>query len=279
MLKKHCLVTGNLGFIASHLVERLQQDGHVVSGCDVKNMIDVRDYKFHERYDVIFHLAAKASIPASERDPLESHTHNVVGVLRLLEHARKSGSLFVFSSSSSIYGVAEEPTLETELPKPMTPYAFQKWEAEQYCQYYWNLGVRSCALRYFNVYGEGQERANEGENPLVLTTFLNQKKLGQPLTIVGDGEQRRDFVYVKDVVEANVAAAKWLKTANDFEAFNVGSGQNYSINEIAEIIDPGGQRSYLPARREPRSNLADVSKIRSIGWQPKTSLVHWLGST
>ena len=274
-----CLITGVQGFIASHLYNRLLELGAKVSGCDIKNMIDIRTYNFHEKYDVIFHLAANASIPQSINNPAESHSHNVLGTLRILEYARKIGAKLVFSSSSSIYGEPDTiPTSEDAQPKPMMPYALQKLECEQYLWLYWNLyGVKSVALRYFNVFGEGQENANGGgDSSLCLANFIRQKKNGEPLTIVGTGEQRRDFVYVKDVAEANIKAAEWLEN-NNFEIFNVGSGENHSISEVADMIDLNGQRVYLPARVEPQNGLADITKTKDmLGFEAKTKLEEWL---
>jgi len=275
----HCLITGVQGFIASHLNARLLELGAKVSGCDIKNMIDIRTYNFHEKYDVIFHLAANASIPQSLENPAESHSHNVLGTLRILEYAKKIGARVIFSSSSSIYGEPDIiPTPEDSQPKPMMPYALQKLECEQYLWLYWNLyGVKSVALRYFNVFGEGQEFANGGgDSSLCLANFLRQKKNREPLTIVGTGEQRRDFVYVKDVVKANIKAAEWLEN-NNFEIFNVGSGENYSINEVANMVDSNGQRVYLPARIEPQNGLADITKVKNmLGFEAKVKLEEWL---
>lgn len=274
------LVTGANGFIGSHLLNRLIELGAVVSGYDIKNMVDIRTHHFHEKYDVIFHLAANASIPQSLKDPLESHSHNVYGTLRILEYAKKIGAKVVFSSSSSIYGEPDTiPTPETAYSKPLIPYALQKLECEQYMWLYWNLyGVKSVALRYFNVFGENQEIANGGgDSSLALANFLRQKKDGEPLTIVGDGEQRRDFVYVKDVAEANIRAAEWLEKVERFEVFNIGSGQNYSINEIANMIDPQGQRIQLPPRQEPKVGLANISKAKELlKWEPKISIKEWI---
>ena len=272
------LATGNMGFIGSHLMERLQQDGHWVSGCDIKNMIDIRTYNFHEKYDVIFHLAANASIPQSIENPIESHSHNVIGTLRILEYAKKIGAGIVFSSSSSVYGEPENtPTKETEPFKPMMPYALNKIECEQYLWLYWQLyGVKSVILRYFNVFGEGQENANGGgDSSLCLANFLRQYKEKKELTIVGDGEQRRDFIYVKDVVEANLKAAEYLDKAEQLEVFNIGSGINYSVNEVADMIKK--ERTYLPPRVEPKIGLADITKAKELlHWKPQIKLETWI---
>ncbi len=249
------LIAGSEGFIGSHLKEKLPNADCI----DLKLGQDIRTYKFTEKYDIIYHVAAKASIPHSFENPIESHSHNVMGTLRILEHARKTGAKVVFSSSSSVYEM-------------MSPYAVQKKQVEDYLKLYWTLGVKSVALRYFNVFGERQEIANGGY-ALVLAKFLNQKKYGLPLTIVGTGEQRRDFVYVGDVVDANIRAGEWLDNATEFQVFDVGSGENISINEMADII--GGAREMLPPRQEPFSNKADKNKFLP-NWQPKVKLLDWL---
>lgn len=267
-----CLITGYLGFIGNNLSERLGFPG----GIDIKNYQDIRTFDFKEKFDVIFHLAAQASIPKSFENPVESHSHNVMGTLRILEYARKTGAKVVFSSSSSVYGEAETPTKEDAPKNPVSPYAAQKLMCEEYMKLYWKLGVKSCALRYFNVFGEGQDKANGGYS-LALSIFMKQFKEGKPFTIVGDGEQRRDFVYVKDVVRANILAAEYLDEAKGFEAFNIGGGKNYSINQVANTIGKDHPRINLPPRMEPRENLADITKAKELlKWEPKTTLEAWL---
>ena len=254
------LCTGSRGFIGSHLLEELGGDG-----IDIKNgaLQDVRHFISGKNYDVIFHAAAQASIPLSFENPELSHSHNVAGTLHMLEYARKTGAKVVFCSSSSVYEL-------------MSPYALQKSICEQYMKFYWSLGVKSIALRYFNVFGERQELANGG-NALALSIFLRQWKDGEPFTIVGTGEQRRDFVYVKDVVDANRKAAEFLETATQFEVFDIGSGVNYSILEVADMIRKDHPKIFLPPRVEPFENLADVSKAKELlGWSPKVSLPSWL---
>src|SRR3990167_7101905 len=254
------LITGHSGFIGSHLFEDLGGDG-----IDLKDGQDIRTFDFQNPYKTIFHAAAQASIPLSFEQPLESHTHNVVGTLRVLEYAKKIGANVVFCSSSSIYDM-------------MSPYAFQKYECEKYMEHYWRLGVKSCALRYFNVFGERQELANGGYT-LVLSRFLKQYKNREPFTIVGTGKQRRDFIYIKDVVEANRLAAQFLETAEGFEVFDIGYGENHSVNELAKMIDPKHKRVKLPPRIEPFENLADTKKAQELlGWSPKVSVEQWIKS-
>jgi UDP-glucose 4-epimerase len=252
------MVTGSSGFIGGHLLEAVGG-----TGLDLKEGNDIRVCEFPDE-KVIFHCAAQASIPKSLEDPLESYSHNVEGTIRVLKHALKTGASVVFSSSSSVY----HPN--------SSPYAEQKAICEEFLETYWDLGVKSVALRYFNVFGERQEIANEGE-ALVLARFLAQYKRGEPFTIYGNGLQRRDFVYVKDVVDANIKAVEFLKTAKKFEVIDIGSGTNYSINAIADMIDKDHPRINLPPRDEPFENLADISKAKELlGWEPKTTLEAWL---
>ena len=271
------LITGGRGFVGSHVLEAFP-DAAVV---DLKDGNDIRTFEFPP-CDVIFHLAARAAIPESFSDPLVTNDHNVVGTLRVLEHARRCGARVVFSSSSSVYGEPEQtPTREDSQLDPFSPYAASKLICEQYMRLYWRLGVKSCALRYYNVFGERQELANGGgDSSLALGIFLRQWRDQDPFTIVGTGEQRRDFVYVKDVVRANLMAAEWLKTAGRFEAFNVGSGVNYSINEVTGMIAKDHPGISLPPRPEPLVGLADISKIQDLlGWSAGTTLPEWIQLT
>jgi UDP-glucose 4-epimerase len=249
-------VSGGMGFIGSHIVDYCQKAGWDVDVWDIKNGRDVRLFGLCEtkKFDVIFHLAAQASIPKSEENPIESHGHNVIGTLKVLEYARKSGSKIVFSSSSSVYALD-------------SPYSLQKKQCEEYLDFYRKYGVRSCALRYFNVFGERQELANEGYS-LVLSRFLQQHKDGVPFTIYGTGKQRRDFVYINDVVSANILAI------DQKGVFDVGRGENTSVNELTDMIDPTHPREHLPPRKEVFANKAERSKWLP-GWEPTISIKQW----
>ena len=252
-------------------------NAHVI---DRKSGEDIRTYDFHGDYDVIYHLAANASIPQSIENPQETHTHSVLGTIRVLEYARRIGARVVFSSSSSVYGnPLEVPTTENCPTRPMVPYALQKLECEQYLKLYWDLyGVKGVAFRYMNVFGEGQENANGGgDSALALGNFLGQYRDGKPFTVVGTGEQRRDFIYAGDIAEANIKAAEWLKTAESFEIFNLGSGINHSVNEVCSMISSEHPRVFLPPRIEPPIGLADITKAKKIlGWSPTISLESWI---
>ena len=200
-----------------------------------------------------------------------------MGTCNLLQLAREFDvKRFIFSSTSSVYGLKNEPPLKEDYPRDcLNPYSVTKAAAEDLCQMYTSLyGLETVIFRYFNVYGERQPAG--GQYAPVIGIFQKQAREGKAMTITGDGEQRRDFTYVKDVVEANMLA---LTTQNEKaigEIFNIGAGNNYSVNEIADMI--GGGRSYIDAREgEARVTLADISKARDIlGWEPRVKVQEWV---
>lgn len=285
-MKTKVLVTGSCGFIGHHLVRRLIADGFYVIGID--NLVAGKAEYAHdsnlfrsisileltpedfEGVEYVFHLAALPRVPYSwERPELTNHV-NIGGTVRVLESAKRAGvKKVIYSSSSSAYGNQKTlPLREDMVPNPLSPYAVQKLAAEYYCEAYRLAGLlETVSLRYFNVFGEEQP----ADNPYtgVLTRFLDLKKEKKALTITGDGEQTRDFTYVGDVVEANIQAMKWSGV------FNIGTGVRYSINEVAKMI--GGETKYIEARKgECRHTLADNSKAREAGWEPKTDLKTWI---
>jgi UDP-glucose 4-epimerase len=286
------VVTGGCGFIGSHLVERLLADGHQVTVVDnlatghLDNLgqcrkhpglhlmeADVADGEAIRSafpgVDWVFHLAGLTAIVPSVECPTDYFHANVAGTLQVLEAARCAGvKRFVYAASSSCYGLAEQfPTPETAPARPEHPYGLTKHLGEQlalhWCQVY-KLPVVS--LRFFNVYGP--RARSSGAYGAVFGVFLAQKLAGQPLTVVGDGTQTRDFTFVTDVVEACVRAAQSDLTG---EVLNVGSGGNYSVNQLVELL--GGQVVHLPERPgEPHCTFADISKIKALlGWQPRFS--------
>tara|TARA_R100001377_G_scaffold27893_1_gene15021 strand:- start:123 stop:1115 length:993 start_codon:yes stop_codon:yes gene_type:complete len=228
-----------------------------------------------EGVDTVFHLAARPSVPASIKDPVGSNAINVSGTLNMLELSREAGvRRFVFSSSSSVYGDIEVfPTPETSPTTCLSPYATQKLIGEQYCQLYSRVyGLETVSLRYFNAYGEGMP--TQGAYCNVMGAFSVAKKEEKTLKIFGDGSQRRDFTYVKDIAKANLLAASSVKVGSG-ECINIGTGTNSSIQEVANIF--GGPFEYLPKRLEPSQSLADNTKAKELlGWLPTINVKDWL---
>jgi len=287
---KH-LVTGGGGFIGSHLVKALINEDNEVVVIDKEGRFS-DDYEFiyadisKEDYnlkilealkgvDTVFHLAAKARVQPSIEHPIEFNETNVTGTLTLLELCREAGvRRFVFSSSSSVYGdTTTFPTPETAPTGPMSPYGLQKLIGEQYCQLYAQIhDIETVSLRYFNVYGE--DAPTTGAYCLVMGTFTRLKSEGKPLIIYGNGEQRRDFTYVQDVVRANILASKSDKVGKG-EVINIGNGDNRSIQQIADVF--GGPFDYLPKRLEPFQTLADNNKAKELlSWNPTGNVEEWL---
>ena len=287
------LVTGGAGFIGSNLVDELAKLNHQVFVIDNLSFgrkeylnpkakfykKDIRDYKsitpLFKRIDCVFHLAALARIQPSIKNPKESFENNVLGTFNVLLAAREHKvKKFVYSASSSAYGDQKSTPLKEDMrPDLKNPYALFKYNGEELCELFYKLyGLPTVCLRYFNVYGERQ--AIEGAYATVIGIFLNQKKFGQALTIVGDGEQRRDFTYVKDVAKANILAMKSKKAVG--QLINIGSGKNYSMNQVAAIISKNSK--FIPYRLgESRVTLADTSKAKNIlGWKSTTNLRDWL---
>lgn len=290
------LVTGGAGFIGSTLVDRLIADGHTVTVIDNESAdsneqfywneharnykYDVRDYtmvrKLYEGQDAVFHFAADARIQPSIEDPLKAFENNIIGTATVLECARVCGvKRVVYSSTSAAYGLANTPPLlETAPTDCLNPYSVSKVSGESICKLYARLyGMETVTFRYFNVYGERQPI--RGQYAPVIGIFLRQRAAGEPMTIVGDGEQRRDFTYVGDVVNANILAAT-AKTLPWGEVYNIGTGSSYSINEVAKLM--GGETVFVPPRlAESRISLADSSKATDVlGWTAQVRLEDWI---
>ncbi len=281
-------VTGGAGFIGSHLVERLLADGHTVTVIDnlctgrlenisnkalrltnVSNDVErLPAWASPQSIDWVFHLAALADIVPSVERPGDYHRANVDGTFRVLQWALSAGcKRFIYAASSSCYGLAKEfPTPEDAPISPQYPYALTKWVGEQYALHWMQVyGLPVVSLRLFNVFGPRQRTA--GTYGAVLGVFLAQKANGEPMTIVGDGTQTRDFTYVTDVVDAMVKAAESDVTG----VFNVGSGGTYSVDSLADLI--GGNRIHIPKRPgEPECTWADTRKIQqALGWKPRVA--------
>ena len=306
-----CLVTGGVGFIGSNLVDKLIDEGHEVgiidnlSTSDKSNInpkakfynLDITmnnmsnktgnavkqlgwpfdNWNVFKDVDVVFHLAALARVQPSIENPIKYHNTNVTGTLKMLKAAVNNNvKRFVFTSSSSVYGdVREEdlPTTEEHPTNPMSPYALHKLIGEQYCKLFSELyGLETVCLRYFNVYGERQPI--EGAYTLVMGAFAKQLLDGKPMTINGDGEQRRDFTYVGDVVDANIKAMNYPLELNG-DIFNIGNGDNRSVNQIATMM--GGKRVHIEPVIEPKETLADNSKVKkTLNWKPTQDLKEWI---
>ena len=283
------VVTGGAGFIGSHLVNRLLDDGFEVSvidnllsgkkenvdsrakffKADIRNEKEIAEVFKDAKY--VFHLAAIPSVQYSIENPEETSEVNLLGTINVLNLAKNAGvKRVIYTSSSAVYGdVKSLPTKENDEINPKSPYALQKYAGELYCKLFSEIyGIETVCLRYFNVYGEGQSSVGAYASVIAKFLELNGKKL--PLTIFGDGKQTRDFINVSDVARANILAATSDKVGRG-ESINIGSGKRYSVNEIAKIF--GGEIKYLPPRIEPKDSMSDISKAKSLlDWEPNISL-------
>ena len=289
------IVTGGAGFIGSNLVDKLIEQGIEVTvlddlstgkkeninpkatfiKCDISTASQVDLTFYINGADVVFHTAAKARVQPSIDDPLTFNKANVDGTLNMLYASHTVGiKRFVYSASSSAYGNATRfPTPEEHSTDPLSPYGLQKYIGEQYCKVFSKVyGLDTVSLRYFNVYGE--RMLLEGAYCLVLGIFAKQMLEEKPLTINNDGKQRRDFTYVGDIVNANILTATRTEPFNG-DVFNVGNGENYSINEVAKMF--GGKTIKGKDVLEPFQTLADNSKIRlMLDWEPWGDLSSWI---
>jgi len=285
------LVTGGAGFIGSHLVEELLTNGHHVRlfdnfstgrleniehiqsaqleivKCDITD--DVKVQQSMRDIDYVFHLAALADIVPSIGQPLKYHHSNVNGTVSMLIASQEAKvKKFIYAASSSCYGlITELPTSESAAISPEYPYALTKYIGEEYALHWHKVyGLPVNSLRLFNVYGPRSRTS--GTYGAVFGVFLAQKLAGEPYTVVGDGMQRRDFTFVKDIARAFRLAAESDVAG---EIFNVGSGHPQSINKLVELL--GGEKIFIPKRPgEPESTHANITKIKSLlGWEPEVS--------
>jgi UDP-glucose 4-epimerase len=292
---KKAVVTGGAGFIGSNLVNKLIEQGVEVTvldnlstgqkekinpkaqfiECDIST-VSQTDLTFYiNGHDVIFHLAALARVQPSIEDPLPFNDVNITGTLNILLAAHTMGiKRVVYSASSSCYGNTDVlPTPENTPTNPLSPYGLQKYVGEQYCKMFSEVyGLDTVSLRYFNVYGENMNF--EGAYKTVISVFIEQLRNKEKLNITNDGNQRRDFTYVGDVCQANILAALYDKKLNG-ESFNIGNGNNYSVNEVADMFK--GSKKYGEKRIEPFETLADNSKAKNIlKWNPIGDLPSWI---
>ena len=293
------LVTGGAGFIGSNLVDRLIEIGHEVividnEYSDVHDQFywndkaqnykyDIRDYEktrpLYDGVDYVFHIAAEARIQPAIQNPIEAVSINSVGTCTVLQCAREAGvKRVMYSSTSSGYGMNDSPNVETQPDDCLNPYSVSKVNGEKLCKMYTSLyGLPTICFRYFNVYGERQPL--RGQYAPVIGIFLRQRASGEPLTIVGDGNQRRDFTHVSDVVKANVMAAISNPDSEAFgQVYNVGTGTNHSINQIARMISDN-VINLPPRSGESRITLANNKKTnKTFGWNPEVKLEEWIGN-
>jgi UDP-glucose 4-epimerase len=287
------LITGGCGFIGSHIAEKLLSEDHKVTIIDnlstgrldnIDHLVgdnlnvvieDISNYdkiqKYFKSIDIVYHIAALADIVPSIENPIQYHNSNVNGTLSVLECSRKYKiKRFIYAASSSCYGIPTDyPTNELAEIKPQYPYATSKYLGETYVMN-WGIvyGLPVTSLRFFNVYGTRSRTS--GTYGAVFGVFLAQKLNNKPFTVVGNGNQTRDFTYVTDVADACIEASKHEVAIG--KVYNVGSGNTYSINELTSLL--GGKKSYIPKRPgEPDCTFADITKIKSeLGWEPKVSL-------
>lgn len=286
---KKAVVTGGAGFIGSHLVDALVERGyeaHVIDNLSAgkkenvnpKAMLHIADICDYEAIapiiggaTYVFHLAALPRVQYSIEYPAETNKVNVGGTVNVLKAAEKSGvKRVIYSASSSAYGDQPKlPLTEDMCAMPKSPYGLQKYIGELYARMWSEIhGLSTISLRYFNIYGPRYNAL--GAYALVIGKFLEQRKRGEPMTITGDGKQTRDFTSVKDAVRANIIAAEHPRAFRG-EVFNIGAGDNHSVNQVAEFI--GGETKYITARLEPHDTLADISKAkRELGWEPEVRL-------
>lgn len=290
------VVTGGAGFIGSNLVDSLinkNNEVHIVDNflsgkiqnCHPNAIIHELDIADEKNLDAIqnifidantiFHCAAIARVQPSIQNPIHYEKNNTIGVVNSLKAAVDSKvKRFIYSASSSAYGPTEKlPSIESDPVNPISPYAAQKYYGEVVCKMFSEVyGLETVSLRYFNVYGEKQNLG--GAYATVVGIFLDQLQHDKPLTINGDGEQRRDFTYVGDVVKANIFASISKKVGRG-EVINIGSGANISINEVANMI--GDKFKFEKALKEPFANLASIEKAKNLlDWEPKMNLKSWI---
>lgn len=301
------LVTGGAGFIGSNLVSRLLNDGHEVVVIDNESSdaheqfywddraenykYDIADYDsifpLFKDVDVVFHVAAQARIQLCINDPTTAAKTNMLGTCCVLQAAKENGvKRLIYSSTSSAYGLANDPPLVETMPNDcLNPYSVSKVSGEELCKMYTDLfNFETVIFRYFNVYGERQPI--KGQYAPVIGIFQRQLDAGIPMTVVGDGLQTRDYTHVSDVVEANIAAANTENENAIGEIFNVGYGENYSVMDLVRMIGNSDSPKefedfvYIPQRPgEARHTLSDTTKsYQMLDWDAKVELEDWITS-
>jgi UDP-glucose 4-epimerase len=301
---KKAVVTGGAGFIGSNLAEELVRRGYHVIILDdlssgrvenIEQLLENDKVKFikgsitdlsllrksFHNVDYVFHLAANPSVPASIENPLLCHETNVTGTLNVLLAARDSSvKKVVYASSCAVYGDTASPLKREEMaPNPQSPYAATKLASEYYCHVFHQVyGLPTVCLRYFNVYGPRQDPYTQ--YAAVIPKFTKSVCRGNPPIIFGDGEQTRDFIFVEDVVEANI----WAAGSSSNGVFNIGRGEKIALNELARLIINIMGKNMEPIHQEPRPgdirhSLADIAKARTLGYTPNHTLIQGLKKT
>ncbi len=284
-----CIVTGGCGFLGSHLVEHLVKKNHeviVIDNLSTGNIKNIKNLKvkfvkadiankekiskYFKNVDWVFHIAALADIVPSIENPKNYFSSNVIGTFNVIELCKnKKIKKFIYIGSSSCYGIPKfYPTKENSQIKTEYPYALTKYLGEEIVMHWGKVyKIPVVSLRCFNIYGP--KSRTSGTYGAVMGVFLAQKLKKKPFTIVGDGNQKRDFTYVTDVVDAIITVAK-SRIKN--EIFNLGTGKSISINYLAKLIK--GKKTYIPKRPgEPNITLADIKKIKKkLNWKPKVSI-------
>ena len=301
------LITGVAGFIGSHLAHTLVAQGHAVRGIDnyatglkanveeLANDIDFREVDLRDAaatadacvgVDVILHQAALPSVPRSVLDPRTSHEANINGTFNLLEGARAAKvPRVVYAASSSAYGNQPGfPRVESMAPQPISPYAVQKLTGEYYLQSYHRVyGMETVCLRYFNIFGPRQVADSPYSG--VMAKFISEMLAGRTPTILGDGEQGRDFTYIDNAVQANLLAATAPAERCAGQVFNVACGERHTLNEtysvLSELIDFPHAANYGPTRSgDVRDSHADITLVRqNLGYNPSVGFREGLART
>ncbi len=299
------LITGGAGFIGSHLVKHVLGAGGNVRVVDnlstgsAKRLNQIRDSvelvtgdladnsvaaEVVKDVDYVLHQAAVPSVQRSVVDPVGTNRSNVTATLNLLENSRKARvRRFVYAASSSAYGDTEVLPKSEDMPaNPLSPYALQKWVGERYCKLYHELyGLETVSLRYFNVFGPGQDPYSEYS--AVIPKFTTKLLAQEPITVYGDGEQSRDFTYIDNVIQANLLALRAPNAPG--EVCNIGCGQRVTLNQLIQILEEllkvRTQVTYAPAKPgDVRHSLADITKAtRVLGYVPETEIEEGLRKT
>ncbi len=301
MKNKKVAVTGGLGFIGSHLISKLNEDNDVViidnqTSGNIKNIEELDFTKIDtdfgditktnlemifEDVDYVFHMAAETSVLQSVNDPIKSNEVNITGTLKVLEAAKNCEvKKLILSSSSAVYGETETVPISEKNPvNPLSPYAVTKATGELYCKVYSEIyELSTIALRYFNVFGPKQDP--KSQYAAVIPIFIDKLLKNESPIIYGDGKQTRDFISVKQVVEANILAAK----SNETGSYNIGLGKSTSINQLYEMIKTIIGKDIKPIYENERAgeikhSVADISKAKSLGYTPKNDFIEELTET